>query len=246
VWETLLTHTWIFAFYLAMPAKVEKPATVAALQDRARREKSNGMSRRYRTFLIFGAPGSGKGTQGRILGKVPRLFYYSCGDIFRAVDTRTRLGMQFLEFSSRGKLVPDEVTLELWRVRIRQSVKSHEFKPDIDFLVLDGIPRTPRQAELMQQIIDVRRVFHLTCPIREELVRRLKKRAVKDNRLDDANEEIIRRRLETYERQSKPLLEYYPPEIVVNIDATQPPIRVLRRIVSCIICEPDASCSPWE
>jgi adenylate kinase len=204
------------------------------------------MSRRYRTFLIFGAPGSGKGTQGRILGKIPRLFYYSCGDIFRAVDTRTHLGMQFLEFSSRGKLVPDEVTVELWRVRIRQSVKSHEFKPDIDFLVLDGIPRTPRQAELMRQIIDVRRVFHLTCPIQEELVKRLKKRAVKDNRLDDANEEIIHRRLETYEQQSKPLLECYPPEIVVDIDATQSPIRVLRRIISCIICEPDASRSLWE
>jgi adenylate kinase len=208
--------------------------------------KPNGMLRRYRTFLIFGAPGSGKGTQGRILGKVPRLFYYSCGDIFRAVDTRTRLGMQFLEYSSRGKLVPDEITVELWRVRIRQSVKSHEFKPDIDFLVLDGIPRTTRQAELMRQVIDVRRVFHLICPMQEELVRRLKKRAVKDNRLDDANEEIIRRRLEIYEQQSKPLLDSYPTEIIVNIDATQSPIQVLQRIASCIVCETDTSRSPWE
>lgn len=197
------------------------------------------MSERYRTFLIVGVPGSGKGTQGRILGKVPRLFYYSCGDIFRAIDTRTNLGKQFLEYSSRGELVPDEITVELWRVRIRQSVNSHEFKPDIDFLVLDGIPRTPRQAELMRQIIDVRHVFYLSCPNQEELVSRLKKRAIKENRLDDANEEIIRRRLKTYERYSEPLLDCYPPEIIVHINATQSPIRVLWEIVSCIIREPD-------
>lgn len=199
------------------------------------------MSERYRTFLIFGVPGSGKGTQGRILGKVPRLFYYSCGDILRAIDTRTHLGKQFLEYSSRGELVPDEVTVELWRVRIRQSVQSHEFKPDIDFLVLDGIPRTPRQAELMRKIIDVLYVFHLSCPNQEELVSRLKKRAIKENRLDDANEEIIRRRLDTYEQHSKPILGCYPPEIIVHINAAQSPILVLWEIVSCIVRNPHTS-----
>lgn len=195
---------------------------------------------RYRTFLIFGAPGSGKGTQGKILGQVPRFFYYPCGDAFRSIDTRTSLGKQFLEYSSRGELVPDELTVEFWRLRIQQCVESHEFKPDIDFLVLDGIPRNPKQAELMQEIMDVRRVFHLSCPVRQKLVARLKKRAIKDNRLDDASEKVIWHRLETYEQHSKPLLNFYPSEIIVDIDATEPPIQVLFEIVSHIVRESDA------
>jgi len=195
---------------------------------------------RYRTFLIFGAPGSGKGTQGRILGHILRFFYFPCGDVFRSIDTRTHLGQEFLKYSSKGELVPDELTVKLWRVRIEQSVESHQFKPDIDFLVLDGIPRNLRQAELMEQVIDVRRVFHLSCPDRSKLIARLKKRALKDNRLDDANEELIWRRLKTYEKISKPLLDFYPPELIVNIDATQAPIQVLLEMVTHIVREKDA------
>jgi len=195
------------------------------------------VSPKYRTYLIFGAPGSGKGTQGKTLGNVPRFFHCACGDVFRSIDTRTPLGRAFLEYSSRGELVPDEVTVELWRVRIQQCVKSHQFKPDIDFLVLDGIPRNIRQVELMEPIIDVRKVFHLSCPDRSQLVSRLKKRAIKDNRLDDANEEVIRRRLETYERESKPLLDYYGPALTVPIDATEPPVIVLSKILSHIVAD---------
>ncbi len=198
------------------------------------------VSARYRAFLIFGAPGSGKGTQGKILGKIPRFFFFACGDVFRSIDTRTALGQQFVKYSSKGELVPDELTVEFWRLRIQQSVEAHEFKPDIDFLILDGVPRNPRQAELMQQFIDVRRVFHLSCPIREKLVARLKKRAIKDNRLDDASEQLIWRRLETYEQQCKPLLNFYPPELIVNIDATQAPIQVLMEIITYIVREKDA------
>jgi len=187
---------------------------------------------KYQTYLIFGAPGSGKGTQGKILGTVPRFFHCACGDVFRSIDTRTPLGKTFLEYSSRGQLVPDETTVELWRVRIQANVEAHVFKPDIDSLVLDGIPRNVRQAELMQDIIQVRKVFHLSCPDRSKLVARLKKRALKDNRLDDANEEVIRRRLATYEEESKPLLEYYGKDLVVDFDASQPPAVVLSQILA--------------
>lgn len=192
------------------------------------------MAERFRTYLFFGAPGSGKGTQGKTLGMVPRFFHCACGDVFRSIDTRTPLGRAFVEYSSRGELVPDDITVQLWHVRIAQRVETHDFKPDIDYLVLDGIPRNVRQAQLMEPILDVRRVFHLSCPDRSRLVARLKKRAIKDNRLDDANEDVIRHRLETYERESRPLLEFYPKDLIVEIDATEPPLIVLNTIISHI------------
>lgn len=192
---------------------------------------------KYNTYLIFGAPGSGKGTQGRTLGSIPRFFHCACGDVFRSLDTRTPLGRAFLEYSSRGELVPDEISVELWKVRIEHSVEAHTFKPDIDYLVLDGIPRNVGQAKLMEDVINVRKIFHLSCPDRDKLVARLKKRALKDNRLDDANEAVIRKRLETYEKESKPVLDYYGKDLIVEIDATQPPVVVLYEILRHIVEE---------
>lgn len=189
---------------------------------------------RYQTLLLFGAPGSGKGTQGKALGSVPRFFHCACGDVFRSLDTRTRLGQAFLEYSSRGELVPAEITVELWQVQIQQAVEAHRFKPDLDFLVLDGIPRSVEQARAMQGLIEVRKVFHLTCPDRAQLVTRLKKRALKDNRLDDANESVIRSRLETYDAESKPVLDHYGPDLVQTIDATQTPAKVLLEILQTV------------
>jgi hypothetical protein len=78
--------------------------------------------------------------------------------------------------------------VELWREAIDSAVDAHKFKPDIDTLVLDGIPRNVGQAKIMNDMIDVKKVFHLACPDRETLFYRLKKRALKENRLDDANE----------------------------------------------------------
>lgn len=193
---------------------------------------------KYRTYLIFGAPGSGKGTQGKTLGTVPRFFHCACGDVFRSLDTRTEVGKAFLDYSSRGELVPDEITVKLWQARIADAVGAHTFKPDIDALVLDGIPRNVGQAEFMRGMIDVKQIFHLSCPDRAALVSRLKKRALKDNRLDDANEEVIRRRLATYEAESKPVLDYYGPEMIQEIDATQPPARVLFQILQTILSKP--------
>ncbi len=126
---------------------------------------------RYKTYLLFGAPGSGKGTQGKTLGSIPRFFHCPCGDVFRSIDTRTKVGQAFLEYSSKGQLVPDEVTVELWKVAIDAAVDAHKFKPDIDTLVLDGIPRNVTQAKIMEEMIDVEKVFHLSCPNRETLVR---------------------------------------------------------------------------
>ena len=103
-----------------------------------------------------------------------------------------------------------------------------------DILVLDGIPRNEGQAKIMEEMIDVKKVFHLSCPNRETLFSRLKKRALKDNRLDDANEAVIQRRLDTYETESKPVLTYYSPELITAVDATQPPAKVLLDILESV------------
>ena len=190
--------------------------------------------RRYKTYLIFGPPGSGKGTQGMTLGTLPQFFHCACGDVFRSLDTRTELGQAFLYFSGKGELVPDEITIKLWKVRIADCVRSHHFKPELDALVLDGIPRNVQQAEIMEEMIDVRAVFHLDCPDREALVKRLQRRALKDNRLDDANVEVIRERLSVYDNLSKPLLKYYGDDLIQTIDATQSPVQVLGKIINAI------------
>ena len=195
------------------------------------------MNEKYPTYLFFGAPGSGKGTQGITLGSLPRFYHCACGDVFRRLDTRTELGKTFLQYSSKGELVPDEITIQLWKESIKAAESAGRYKSDIDYLLLDGIPRNVRQAQLMDEIIDVRRVFHLSCPEREKVVARLKKRALKDNRLDDANEEVIRRRLEAYDKESKPLLDYYGAKLVTTIDATQAPVKVLRDILDHIVSD---------
>jgi len=182
-------------------------------------------------ILFLGAPGAGKGTQGKILGNVPRFFHFACGDVFRSLDTRTELGRQFVEYSSRGELVPDELTVQLWEAQINNIAETHLYKPDIDVLVLDGIPRNVRQAEILEDYIDVHQVFHISCPNRDELARRMRKRAIKENRFDDASNKVIDQRIATYEAETKPILEYYSHERVTAIDGTQPPVKVLSDII---------------
>jgi adenylate kinase len=108
------------------------------------------------------------------------------------------------------------------------------FSPERDTLVLDGIPRNVHQAEMLHDTLDVRAIFYLTCPDRTKLIERLQRRALRENRLDDANLEVIRNRLETYERETKPVIDYYGANRVRVIDATQTPVNVLRDILRVI------------
>lgn len=192
---------------------------------------------RVRAFLLFGSPGSGKGTQGHILGQIPGFFHLACGEVFRNLDLKSEVGRAFLEYSSRGELVPNDVTLKQWRKHLRTMIELGRFKPEIDHLVLDGIPRNVEQARLMQDDIAVKKVFHLICPNEEELVRRMQRRALKENRFDDANEQVIRRRLETYRRETQPVLDFFGPDLVIEVDATVYPYQVLREILRHIDTE---------
>lgn len=189
---------------------------------------------RYRTILLFGAPGSGKGTQGKILGKLPGYYHFACGEVFRNLRTEDELGRVFREYAGRGELVPDEPTIKLWRRTIQGYTLSGAFLPQADTLVLDGIPRNLRQAELLKDTLDVRAVLYLTCEDMNKMVERLQRRALRENRLDDANIEVIRRRLETYENESKPVLDHYGRGLVHAIDSTATPLNVLRSILNVL------------
>jgi adenylate kinase len=186
---------------------------------------------KFRTVLLFGAPGAGKGTQGKILSTVPNFYHCACGDVFRNLRIDNELGRIFLEYSSRGELVPDEATVRLWKKSIEGSQSLGQFNPEKDTLVLDGIPRNVNQARMLQESLDVRAVFYLTCTDFKKLVERLQRRALRDNRLDDANLSVIRSRLETYENETKPVLDFYGPALVHTIDSTQSPVNVLRDIL---------------
>ena len=182
-------------------------------------------------ILLLGAPGAGKGTLGKTLGAIPRFFHCACGDVFRSLDTRTPLGQEFVSSSSRGELVSDELTVRLWHTQMSNWANTHTYKPDIDLLILDGIPRNVKQAELMRDKVTVHHVIHLSCPNREELARRMRKRALKENRYDDANESVIEHRIRTYEEETKPILDFYGESLVTDIDAMGTPVKVLYDVI---------------
>lgn len=189
---------------------------------------------KYQTILLFGAPGSGKGTQGKILGTIPHFYHCACGDVFRNLRIDNELGRVFLEYSSRGQLVPDEHTIHLWKQSISATQQLGQFRPEQDTLVLDGIPRNPQQARMLSDSLEVRGVFNLTCSDFDKLVERLQRRALRENRLDDANLAVIRNRLETYEKETRPVLDFYGKDLVHTIDSTASPINVLRDILRII------------
>lgn len=190
---------------------------------------------KFNTYLLFGGPGSGKGTQGKVLGLIPGFVHVACGDVFRSIDLKSEIGQVFLQYSSKGKLVPDDFTVRLWKEHIDGLIRAKRFNPERDTVVLDGIPRNVNQANMIAEHINVRRVFHLTCPDRTKLIERLKRRALKENRLDDASEETIRHRLEVYEAESKPVLQFYDKDLISVIDGDQSIIAVLHDILHVIM-----------
>jgi adenylate kinase len=187
---------------------------------------------KYRSILLFGAPGAGKGTQGKILGAIPHFFHCACGDVFRDLRHDSPLGKIFIQYSSRGQLVPDAPTVELWRDFIHHNTKIGRFKPEEDLLVLDGIPRNVAQAEILRDTLDVVAIYYFKCTDEEKLVHRIQRRALKETRLDDANLQVIRDRLVTYARETKPVLDFYGSQIVHEINADQTPAKVLSDILN--------------
>ena len=193
------------------------------------------MADRYSTVLLFGAPGVGKGTQGNILGSIPNLFHLSSGDMFRMLDVDSELGHIFYEYSSRGELVPNDITVQFWQQNIHAHTVLGLYKPASDLLILDGIPRNPEQAKRLSEYIEVQKVIHLKCENENAMIQRMRQRALKENRIDDAREDIISRRWEVYRKQTRPTLEYYPPHLIEEVNAMDSPAEVLSNILQIII-----------
>lgn len=187
---------------------------------------------RYRTILLFGMPGSGKGTQGAVLGQLPDLVHVSMGDVFRKIPKWGRFGQEIARYTSKGMLVPDELTVEIWKNHIKILELQELLLPEQHTLVLDGIPRNYNQAERLDPILNVIQIFHLHITDTDKAIERLKARALRENRLDDMNETVIKRRLDTYYDETFKTLSFYPGGVVYDIDAGQAPVDVLRDIVN--------------
>lgn len=193
-------------------------------------------SHRFDTLLLFGAPGVGKGTQGKLLGQIPGFLHVASGDIFRALDRESELGKTFLEYSTQGLLVPDELTIEMWHEFMLAKVEDGTYRPQVQMLVLDGIPRNRKQAEMMDRYIVAHKIINLVVENDDELLKRMKRRAEQQGRLDDAKEEVIRNRFSVYRKETAPMLEHYDEDHHVSeVRAIGSPGRVLMNILNVVI-----------
>ncbi len=190
---------------------------------------------KYRCMLMFGPPGSGKGTQGQVIGGLPGFFHCSTGDVFRQLDKESELGKTFLSYSTKGELVPDELTIQIWQDFMKRQTDQGQFDPQNDLLILDGLPRTVAQAKMIEDHVDVMKVIYLMATDESAMVERLRKRAISSGRPDDADENIIRNRLRVYQEETRPVLEHYPANVVAEIDAMPSPAEVLRSVLDEVI-----------
>lgn len=159
-------------------------------------------------IVIFGAPGSGKGTQSDKLIEHYNLFHISTGDVLRDNIRRgTDLGKTAKGYIDQGQLVPDELIIDI----LAQVLDDNKDKAG-EGVIFDGFPRTIPQAEALEQLLadrgtQIDAVVGLEVP-EEELIKRILLRGQMSGRSDD-NEDTARKRLETYHNQTSPLKAYY-------------------------------------
>ena len=183
-------------------------------------------------LLIIGPPGAGKGTQAAKLAQIYGIPAISTGDIFRAnIKEGTELGKKVQAIVESGSYVSDSLTNELVRDRLSQ--------PDVAAgFLLDGYPRTPEQVDELDRILGggdagLDAVIQLVADV-DEVVDRLRKRALTEGRADDT-EEVLRHRQEVYAEQTAPLIDVYGDRgLVVAVDALGAVDEVTERIVSAL------------
>ncbi|MCL1937021.1 MAG: adenylate kinase [Candidatus Azobacteroides sp.] len=157
-------------------------------------------------IVIFGAPGSGKGTQSALISSKYGLHHISTGEILRGeIENQTPLGLMAEEYISQGHLVPDQLIIDMFANILDKTANSKGY-------VFDGFPRTISQAQALDAMLrerqtDVTAVLSLSAD-EKELIQRLLKRGELAGRKDD-NLETIKKRLDVYSEQTEPLKEYY-------------------------------------
>lgn len=159
-------------------------------------------------IVLFGPPGSGKGTQAKILAEKFHLEHISTGDLFRYnIKNNTKLGQEAQTYINHGKLVPDELTTEMLIDELKRNSNKKGF-------ILDGYPRTKSQAEALDELLDS--IFQTQVDVTlalyvedEILVKRILKRSEESGRSDDADESIIRNRIKEYYEKTAVVSNYY-------------------------------------
>jgi len=157
-------------------------------------------------LVLFGPPGSGKGTQSEKIAGNYNFAHISTGDIFRKeIKNETDLGIKVKTIIEKGELVPDELLINILEHALSQA-------DDVDGFVFDGFPRTLQQAKDLDVMLNktadcVTLVLALEVN-QEEVIQRLLKRAQEQGRKDDT-EEVIRNRMAVYHKQTSPLIDFY-------------------------------------
>jgi adenylate kinase len=184
-------------------------------------------------LLMVAAPGAGKGTQAARLSAHYEVAHISSGELFRKeVAEETAIGRIAVAYVKRGDLVPDDLVMQMLAGPVLRAAQEGGY-------VLDGFPRTLRQAEeayaWAKQVegVELQAVVHLVVT-RDELMRRLVARSQEEGRTDDVIE-TIEHRLDVYDSETEPLIEYYAGRgLVVDIDGEQTVDRVFDDIINSI------------
>lgn len=183
-------------------------------------------------IVLFGPPGSGKGTQSALLKEKYGLVHISTGDVFRALDPESELGKLAKSYADKGNLVPDEVTIKILESEVQKY-------PNAKGVIYDGFPRTTAQAEALDAFLaekgtTVSVMLSLVVP-EEELRDRLKKRAESSGRADDADPEVIQNRINTYNTSTAPVANFYDGQNkLIEIDGVGAIEDVTSRLFSAI------------
>ena len=158
-------------------------------------------------LILFGPPGSGKGTQAEKLIAKYNLFHISTGDMFRyELSNNTELGQLARSYMDKGQLVPDSVTISMLKKRV-------EDNPDVKGFIFDGFPRTKPQAEALDAFLSekgesITGLVELAVD-EDEIVKRVLLRGKSSGRADDNDESIIRKRITVYRSETTPVADYY-------------------------------------
>ena len=185
----------------------------------------------FHSIIFFGPPGSGKGTLAKTLSAAGNHIHLSSGDIFRGLDPESGAGKLFHTYASKGHLVPDHVTVDIWHYYVKGLIATNRYFPKKQLLLLDGVPRTPAQAVLFGPYLEIAHIIVLEVEDIEVLIKRLQKRALIEGRMDDKEEKILRTRMEVYQRETVALLAHYPKSLISRFNADQKPLEVLRDVL---------------
>ena len=158
-------------------------------------------------LILFGPPGSGKGTQAAKLVEKYNLVHISTGDLFRSeMSEGTPLGNQAKTFIEQGTLVPDEVTIGMLRNKVRAN-------PSAEGFIFDGFPRTVPQAQALDSLMqEMGEEISLLVSLKvddEEITRRILNRGKTSGRTDDNDEAIVRNRIRVYQNETTPVFDFY-------------------------------------